>query len=92
VTGLYFYDGTACERAKTLTPSPRGELEITDLNRSYLDEGRLHVESLGRGCAWFDTGTMDSLFEASEFIRVVERRTAVKICAPEEIALPQRLD
>lgn len=89
VTGLYFYDNKVCEYAKTLKPSARGELEITDLNRIYLEEGRLNVESLGRGFAWFDTGTIDSLFEAGEFIRVVENRTGVKICAPEEIAFRQ---
>lgn len=89
VTGLYFYDDKVCEYAKTLRPSARGELEITDLNRIYLEEGRLDVESLGRGFAWFDTGTIDSLFEAGEFIRVVEKRTGVKICAPEEIAFRQ---
>ena len=86
VTGLYFYDEHVCEYAKSLTPSARGELEITDLNRIYLEKGQLNVESLGRGFAWFDTGTTDSLFEAAEFIRVVEKRTGVKICAPEEIS------
>ncbi len=86
VTGLYFYDESVCEFAKTLTPSNRGELEITDLNRIYLEQGKLNVETLGRGFAWFDTGTVDSLFEAAEFIRVIEKRTGVKICAPEQIA------
>lgn len=86
VTGLYFYDSHVCEYAKSLTPSERGELEITDLNRIYLEKGLLHVTTLGRGFAWFDTGTVDSLYDASEFIRVVEKRQGVKIAALEEIA------
>ncbi|MBB5515630.1 glucose-1-phosphate thymidylyltransferase [Rubricella aquisinus] len=86
VTGLYFYDGTAAARAATLTPSPRGELEITDLNRSYLADGALHVEQMGRGYAWLDTGTPDSLLEAATFIGTLERRQGVKIACPEEIA------
>ncbi len=86
VTGLYFYDSHVCEYAKTLSPSPRGELEITDLNRIYLERGELNVTTLGRGFAWFDTGTVDSLYDASEFIRVVEKRQGVKIAALEEIA------
>lgn len=86
VTGLYFYDETVCRRAKELRPSARGELEITDLNRSYLEEGSLNVVTLGRGYAWLDTGTVDSLYEATEFVRVVETREGVQISALEEIA------
>ena len=86
VTGLYFYDRKVCQRAKSLAPSARGELEITDLNRIYLEEGKLNVVTLGRGYAWFDTGTVDSLSEAAEFVRVVETREGVQISAPEEIA------
>lgn len=86
VTGLYFYDEKVCQRAKELKPSQRGELEITDLNRIYLEEGSLNVITLGRGYAWLDTGTVDSLAEATEFVRVIETRTDTKISALEEIA------
>ena len=86
VTGLYFYDGHASEYAKSLTPSARGELEITDLNRIYLEKGKLSVFKLGRGYAWLDTGTMDSLSDASEFVRVIEKREGIMISAVEEIA------
>ena len=86
VTGLYFYDKKVCERAKSLKPSARGELEITDLNRLYLEEDRLNVITLGRGYAWLDTGTVDSLAQATEFVRVVESREGIQIAALEEIA------
>ncbi len=86
VTGLYFYDNTVCEKAKQVKPSKRGELEITDLNRMYLEEGTLNVQTLGRGYAWLDTGTIDALSEASEFVRVMEGRQGIQISAIEEIA------
>lgn len=86
VTGLYFMDATAPEKARSLKPSPRGELEITDLNRRYLEAGALHVEQLGRGFAWLDTGTHDSLIEAGEFVRTLERRQGLRIGAIEQIA------
>ena len=86
ITGLYFYDKRVLELAKQVKPSARGELEITDLNRMYLEDGTLNVQLLGRGYAWLDTGTMDTLVEAAEFVQVIEQRQGIMISAPEEIA------
>jgi glucose-1-phosphate thymidylyltransferase len=86
VTGLYFYDHQVCDLAAELEPSPRGELEITDLNLRYLEQGTLDLLQLGRGMAWLDTGTHDSLIEAASFVETIEKRQGLKVCCPEEIA------
>lgn len=86
ITGLYFYDNRVVDFAKTIRPSARGELEITDLNRIYLEDGTLDVQLLGRGFAWLDTGTMDSLVDAADFVRIVENRQGIQVSALEEIA------
>jgi len=90
VTGLYFYDQDAVILAKNLKPSKRGELEITDLNQQYLDQGRLYIEMIDRGCAWLDTGTHDSLLDAGQFIATIENRQGLKVACPEEVAFRKR--
>jgi len=89
ITGVYFYDRTVVAKAKSLEPSPRGELEITDLNRLYLNEGTLALQRLGRGTAWLDTGTPDALLQAAHFVQTIQQRQGLQICCPEEIAYRQ---
>ena len=89
VTGLYFLDGTAPDRARTLTPSPRGEVEIADLLQTYLEEGALSVQTMGRGYAWLDTGTHGSLLDAGNFVRTLEKRQGLQAGSPDEIAYEQ---
>ena len=91
VTGLYFYDGDVSDYAKALKPSARGELEITDLNKVYLEKGRLDVKLMGRGYAWLDTGTIDSLLDASNYVGIIQRRQGIAVSAPEEIAFNKGL-
>jgi glucose-1-phosphate thymidylyltransferase len=90
VTGVYFYDSQVCELAAALKPSPRGELEITDLNNVYLARGQLRLEKIGRGVAWLDTGTHESLMQAGDFIQTIEQRQGLKVCCPEEVAYQNR--
>jgi glucose-1-phosphate thymidylyltransferase len=90
VTGVYFYDDRVCDLAASLDPSPRGELEITDLNNLYLAQGKLRLERIGRGTAWLDTGTHESLMQAGNFIQTIEQRQGLKVCCPEEVAYQNR--
>jgi len=90
VTGVYFYDDRVCDLAASLEPSPRGELEITDLNNLYLAQGKLRLERIGRGTAWLDTGTHESLMQAGNFIQTIEQRQGLKVCCPEEVAYQNR--